>query len=434
MKLRLLILLFLILIPTFNTLSAQEMTAKERFAAFKERRKNKITAFNKQRLEKYELFKQSLIEKWGVADTSNETEIVIYNDKLSSKFSINYQHNTVELITIDSLTKKQAVSIFNDQLASPIDSVRINEKVNTVFSDSKTAIASKSAFKTSPVTIAESISLGTDIKLSEIESISVAQAQRALKKKVNIKLSSEIKKVGNFLNHSESTDKEQKSVMSVYKKSLEYEKEQIQKAQLPKNISAFKFSFKNNRVDKAKLYLNEVNKFSKKYNVDPFLILAIVETESSFNPLAKSYIPAFGLMQIVPSTAGLDVNRRVFKQKSKPAEESLYSPQTNILYGVAYLNIVQKNYFPAITDEQSKLLCTISAYNTGVGNVAKAFNGTSKSLRQAQSAINNLTVAEVKNTLLTKTPEETKNYLKKVLVRKQFYETELTSELEKFND
>ncbi|WP_159739967.1 transglycosylase SLT domain-containing protein, partial [Vibrio atypicus] len=64
----------------------------------------------------------------------------------------------------------------------------------------------------------------------------------------------------------------------------------------------------NTLSNQAKRYLPEVQQQAKRYNLDPALLLAIVHTESSFNPLARSPIPAFGLMQIVPTSAGKDVS------------------------------------------------------------------------------------------------------------------------------
>lgn len=47
---------------------------------------------------------------------------------------------------------------------------------------------------------------------------------------------------------------------------------------------------------------NSVKKHSAKYGVEETLILAVIMTESSFNPHAKSSCSASGLMQLIPST------------------------------------------------------------------------------------------------------------------------------------
>ncbi|NIP31228.1 MAG: transglycosylase SLT domain-containing protein, partial [Candidatus Dadabacteria bacterium] len=46
-----------------------------------------------------------------------------------------------------------------------------------------------------------------------------------------------------------------------------------------------------------------INKECKRYNLNPYLVLAIIKVESSFNPMAVSPKGAVGLMQVMPETA-----------------------------------------------------------------------------------------------------------------------------------
>jgi membrane-bound lytic murein transglycosylase C len=65
-----------------------------------------------------------------------------------------------------------------------------------------------------------------------------------------------------------------------------------------------------NHLDKrAHKYMGMVRQASRKYGVDESLILAIMQTESSFNPYAVSRSDALGLMQVVQHSAGKDVFR-----------------------------------------------------------------------------------------------------------------------------
>ncbi|MDH2692709.1 transglycosylase SLT domain-containing protein, partial [Escherichia coli] len=58
-----------------------------------------------------------------------------------------------------------------------------------------------------------------------------------------------------------------------------------------------------NHLDKrAHKYLPLVRKAAEQYGVDASLILAIMQTESSFNPYALSNADLLGLMQVVQHT------------------------------------------------------------------------------------------------------------------------------------
>ena len=53
----------------------------------------------------------------------------------------------------------------------------------------------------------------------------------------------------------------------------------------------------------AEWIYNRVNYYSMKYNLDPILIIAVMDQESSFNHKTISHAGAIGLMQIMPETA-----------------------------------------------------------------------------------------------------------------------------------
>ena len=188
---------------------------------------------------------------------------------------------------------------------------------------------------------------------------------------------------------------------------------------------------------KAKRYKADVFKRANEFGLTPSLIYAIIQTESSYNPLARSYIPAFGLMQIVPATAGRDAYEMLYKKPKLLSPDYLYNSHNNILIGSAYLNKVFYRYFRGIKDPASRLYCTIAAYNTGVGNVACAFNSISKdykgrtickrnrgdySIKKALFKINSMKPKEVYYYLLKNLRyDEGKNYLKKVTARYILY-------------
>jgi membrane-bound lytic murein transglycosylase C len=205
--------------------------------------------------------------------------------------------------------------------------------------------------------------------------------------------------------------------MKEEKKSIKRDVNQL----ITKNIKTYKVNLHRDRFKKAEQYLQYVESNAEKWQLSKQFILAVMETESHFNPLAKSYVPAYGLMQIVPSTAGADVNNRILGMKEKPSPELLFSGRDNIKYGSAYIHILMTQYLKEIENPTSRLYCAIAAYNTGIGNVARAFNKGKKGRLKAMKVINTMTPDEVYDVIKKRTHTETQRYLDKVLESKQYF-------------
>lgn len=166
-------------------------------------------------------------------------------------------------------------------------------------------------------------------------------------------------------------------------------------------------------------YANIIRRASQKYNIDEDLIYAIIKTESSFNPYAVSWANAYGLMQIVPSTAGRDVFQKIKKRSGQPSPEYLYNPENNIDTGTAYFYILKNEYLKDIRDPLSLEYSMISAYNGGAGGVFNTFNSDRT---RAISDINRIKPNQVYWALTNKhSKAEARRYLPKVLnYKKQF--------------
>lgn len=168
-------------------------------------------------------------------------------------------------------------------------------------------------------------------------------------------------------------------------------------------------------------HLETVREYALTYEVPVSLILAIIETESSFNPRAVSPIPAFGLMQLVPRTAGIDAYQFVYGEKRVLSPEYLFHEDRNIELGTAYLGLVRDRYLRQIENPFSRYYCAVAAYNTGVGNVAKTFTGRTN-LKEAARQINGMTEQEVFAFLVEELPaQETRDYLVKIVDRVEQY-------------
>ncbi len=98
-----------------------------------------------------------------------------------------------------------------------------------------------------------------------------------------------------------------------------------------------------------------IHEKAEKYDVDPALVAAVVETESRFRTHARSQVGAKGLMQLMPRT-GRWMGAR-----------NLYDPEQNVDAGAKYLQYLSKRF----DGDQTKI---IAAYNAGEGNV-KRYNG-----------------------------------------------------------
>ncbi|MFJ2974480.1 membrane-bound lytic murein transglycosylase MltC [Kluyvera sp. NPDC087067] len=167
-----------------------------------------------------------------------------------------------------------------------------------------------------------------------------------------------------------------------------------------------------NHLDKrAHKYLGMVRQASRKYGIDESLILAIMQTESSFNPYAVSRSDAMGLMQVVQHTAGKDVFRSQGKSGT-PSRSFLFDPASNIDTGTAYLAILNNVYLGGITNPTSRRYAVITAYNGGAGSVLRVFSNDKV---QAANLINNMSPGDVYQTLTTRHPSaESRRYLYKV--------------------
>ncbi|MFZ5452803.1 MAG: lytic transglycosylase domain-containing protein [Thermodesulfobacteriota bacterium] len=93
-------------------------------------------------------------------------------------------------------------------------------------------------------------------------------------------------------------------------------------------------------------------KYSRRYQVDPSLIRAVMRHESAYNPQAVSPKGAQGLMQLMPDTAALMGVRDPF------------DPEQNIAGGVGYLRHCLDRF-------QQNVPLAVAAYNAGPGAVAK---------------------------------------------------------------
>lgn len=98
-------------------------------------------------------------------------------------------------------------------------------------------------------------------------------------------------------------------------------------------------------------YADIINQASAKYGIPSNILAGLIQTESGFNPNAKSYAGAMGLTQLMPGTA-----------KSLGVSNA-YDPYQNIMGGA--------NYLAQMISRFGNVRDALSAYNMGPGNQSK---------------------------------------------------------------
>jgi membrane-bound lytic murein transglycosylase C len=177
-------------------------------------------------------------------------------------------------------------------------------------------------------------------------------------------------------------------------------------------------------VRRMRAFVPLVKKYCLKYDLNPAHVLAIIHTESYFNPMARSSENAIGLMQLVPEKGAREAWEFINRSGDPaPRAEYLYDPEKNIELGCAYLCLLKTRDFGEVSDEQCRMYCSIAGYNTGSGNVAYAFIGKRK-LAPAIQAINSIHSPDrIYEQLIHNLPViETRNYLENVIERVHLYQ------------
>ncbi len=175
---------------------------------------------------------------------------------------------------------------------------------------------------------------------------------------------------------------------------------------------------KNHTLKRRHQYAKYISEAAKRYSISEDLIYAIIKTESSFNPYAVSRSNAYGLMQIIPDTAGRDVFRLLKNRTDDPTPAYLFDPERNIDMGVAYIYLLKNRYLSEVRDPLSQHYSIISAYNGGAGNVFRTFHHTNRLL--AMNKLNTLRPNQVFQALTNQHPSsESRRYLQKVTTFQQ---------------
>lgn len=132
-------------------------------------------------------------------------------------------------------------------------------------------------------------------------------------------------------------------------------------------------AFQARAGDIAQILISEANK----YHLDPIFLLAVIQTESHYNPLARGHHGDLGLMQLLPKTG-----HWVAKRLKMSGRVDLRDPATNIKIGAAYFAFLRQHF-------GSKGSRYLAAYNMGIRNVHRLLKKDKEPLLYASRVLKN---------------------------------------------
>ena len=131
-------------------------------------------------------------------------------------------------------------------------------------------------------------------------------------------------------------------------------------------------------------YADSVEKYAKQYNVDTFLIAAMILEESRYNAQAVSWAGAIGLMQIMPAT-GKELAQQLKIRRFRTS--MLKQPDVNIQMGTKYIGYLNSLF-------QGNPMLVIGAYNGGPGRMKRWVS--SKNIKDIDEFVEKITIRETR--------------------------------------
>ena len=376
---------------------------------------NKYDDSEKKLREKREKFKKAVEKKWDTYEESTSKSYVSYSKDLSSRTIVDFDKGEVpiELIVDEEDPKNDSYDSNSDldlrlfttklKLSSKFLSINprlLNVLMMLVFQEDEDSNND------------DSVNSSFTKRLSKLLKEKGDDGEPILKDQLVDASGKAVETVGNTLGIAKDliSDKTKKVRMHFAKDGKK------------RTIISIKIPLSDNHMEKRRERYKELIEIeARRFNIPTEIALAIAETESAFNPKAKSHVPAYGLMQLVPKTGARDAYQWIYKKDKFISGRYLYKPRNNVELGCAYLSMIRHHYFSAIRDDELAYICAIPAYNTGVGNVSKALINKTN-IREASKKANKMNKDELYDKLYSDlSSKEAKNYLKKVWTRKENY-------------
>ncbi|MEA1986271.1 MAG: murein transglycosylase domain-containing protein [Candidatus Marinimicrobia bacterium] len=393
-------IIFLISIIFIGNLFAQkdfedyQKTQEKQFAKFVTMDKKAYEEYAKADREAFAKFKNEMEEKWGNFATSSRKDWVEYSNNNETRSIVDFEKGSVKIEILIPKDNPDNEEMINKKLLEAIKEL--------AFAKGKTKDYEIPNEK--PIAFSDKPVLENQLQMKNGEIVNNQNIEKYSKEILD---NSQIEQVEMELKKDKT--KKKKGSETFETKQPEFLKYSISLELAPENIQ-----------ERAKQHLPYMKKYATYYDLPLDLVMAMIHTESFYNPKARSYIPAYGLMQLVPRTAAYEAYEYVYDKKKMLPANYLYNPKNNIELGTAYLYRLKTHYFKNVENSKSRNYCIIAAYNTGSGNVNRAFG--SKNLQDTAKKINAMTSEQVYNVLRTQLPfTETRKYMKKVTDRRAKY-------------
>ncbi|HEO64504.1 MAG TPA: lytic transglycosylase domain-containing protein, partial [Spirochaetes bacterium] len=137
-------------------------------------------------------------------------------------------------------------------------------------------------------------------------------------------------------------------------------------------------------------FKDQVFSLAGRYQMDPYIILAVIREESRFFAGARSFSGAMGLMQLMPGTA------RELLPRKKKGLGNFYDERLNIALGTKYFAQLLRDM---------PLSLAVAGYNGGPNRVKRLYKKARKKVR----------LINIEHFIELIKIDETRNYVKKVL-------------------
>ncbi len=128
----------------------------------------------------------------------------------------------------------------------------------------------------------------------------------------------------------------------------------------PRSVHIAKSQYHSIKGGKISRFDEEIKKHSKIIDWDWRLIASLIYQESQFRVNAKSWVGAFGLMQLMPNTA------------KKYGVDSLSPPEEQIAAGVKFLKLLDGQFLNKIENINERKKFVLASYNAGIAHVYDA--------------------------------------------------------------